>query len=210
MVLRASDDAWVVIYDGNFWDANNVPDGCRNELTRVSSQSGTAIKGVALGPGDSWVVVSSQNNASIYTFRSGNLPTAFYNALTNAVNNNQTITRVGLGPSGGWAMVTGFNTVTASGIPAGLFTAMTNYQKNGNTITSFAINANNNWIVTADTNLFVSGGVPTAMFNALTTLQTDASTITSVALGQSGSYAISYNRNGWYANSTRSARLGRK
>jgi surface antigen len=202
VTLRASDDAWVVVYDNNKWKAHtDIPTELRNRLTLLSSQSFT-ITAVAMGPNNTWIVTYGTNGY----YYSG-VPSGLQSALIQAGSLARNITNVILGPdANSWALTYGQNGYQSQNIPSELFNAMRDVGTNGGTIRRLAIGAGNNWALVSNRNTYQTRNVPNNLFNALDDIADNNFQVSGIALGRSGSYAVTYDRNAWYANATKSRR----
>ena len=209
VVLRGTDDAWVVTYDTDHWAGSDLPVNCAAELTRLTS-AGLTIGPVALGGSGDWVVVNGTNQ-----YRASGITTDLLNILAIAsTTSTETISALAIGPDDSYVVVINQNDYRTAGVPASLTTYLQSAVTSGLTITRVALGTNGSWVVVtqstqanAQTNTVTSSGIPDAFTANLNAIQGDKDLITGVALGVAGSFAVTYSRSAYYANATRAAKV---
>jgi hypothetical protein len=203
VALRASDGAWVVLFDDSRWEASaDVPQDCQNELVRLTSES-AVLKSVALGPNNTWVILYGTNGVTVST----GVPATLTQRLINLQNQAQTLKSVALAPNGGWAVFYAQNGFTVENA-SGLFQQLRLLNANV-VLKSVTFGPNSSWAFLVNTNgAFYSSDVPGIFQSEITAIQNISNTpaINTVALGPSVNYAVGYSKNAFRTNVTRAVR----
>jgi hypothetical protein len=203
--MRASDDAWVILYDKNKWEQDGIPTNLESELSRLKSLNNT-IRAIALGPSGSWVVIYNYTDGVIVRengFTSYNAPDTLFTRLTDIKTRAQKIRTITIGPSGGWAVIENTNTPWSSNTPTDFFGRLTTLQNSGAQISQIALGTNNRWAIIANNNTNYSGNLSTTFFNNLEAIKNGGYTVNALGIGTGDSYGIVYNKNAYYGQAIR-------